>query len=812
VPTPYRLGAQTIGALRRGGEELVFAPGEGIVRRGEKAEWLYVVVSGEVEIAIQDGEAPRRTLARLGAGATFGAEAALAGQASTVDATALDEVRVLRYPAGSLPTALEESASLRRKLFQGLAHQYREATSDVLGLLRSTDVIARLAQGDDEVSGLVAVSSRMRNVVKRLDLAAARRDPLLLVGEAGTGRTVAARRVHHGSGYAEGSLIAVSCAKLAPGRASALILGRDDPEGGDGHPGGIDLARGGTLLLRDVDALDEAVQQRLARCLADPASPVGGAVPQTRLVATAGAPGNAAGSRPSLDPELLACFEQVVDLPRLASRPRDVLPLADAFLARHGDPEAAFDEGARHALLSMPYRRANVAELREVVDLAVRVAAGPMIRAEHILTGLGDADAIGLDLTDSAPLRRLTRGRLLSAIKTATAVGFLAVIALCLTAATTTPAQLANGAIWSLWEPLVFASFLLAGPVWCTVCPLSSVGRAAQRAGSLGRPPPAWVRRHGPWLAVAGFALIVWSERVFAMTVQPLGSGVLLLALLAAAVVCGLIYSRELWCRHLCPLGRLGVALAPAAPLELGARRSVCASACEGHECYRGDGEIPGCTVHHHPLKTREAHRCKLCLDCLRSCPHSSARLQLRPPLRGVATLESSAADLGMFSLAVAALAAVLLLPVASPEAGRPFAFTWLCVAAVCAGLLGHRLLVGQPPENDARHALRVRVAAASMILGWGALMVSQLENLPLLGRLDLVVRTGPGWLPAQLPGLLIAQLGVLAAAWLLATLALRRIRAAAAATESLSPVAWAGAHLAFLGYAAAAAVVVILR
>jgi hypothetical protein len=101
------------------------------------------------------------------------------------------------------------------------------------------------------------------------------------------------------------------------------------------------------LLLRDVDALDATVQRALARCLADPASPVGGAVPETRLVATAG--------------------------------------------------------------------------------------------------------ASGLDLTTSAPVRRLTRGRWLSAIKATTALGFVAVIALCLTAATTAPARLANDAIWSLW-------------------------------------------------------------------------------------------------------------------------------------------------------------------------------------------------------------------------------------------------------------------------------------------------------------------------------------------------------------------------
>jgi hypothetical protein len=41
----------------------------------------------------------------------------------------------------------------------------------------------------------------------------------------------------------------------------------------------------------------------------------------------------------------------------------------------------------------------------------------------------------------------------------------------------------------------------------------------------------------------------------------------------------------------------------------------------------------------------------------------------------------------------------------------------------------------------------------------WGrALLVSRLENLPLLGRLDLVLRTGPGWLADDLQRLAEAE------------------------------------------------------
>ena len=50
-----------------------------------------------------------------------------------------------------------------------------------------------------------------------------------------------------------------------------------------------------------------------------------------------------------------------------------------------------------------------------------------------------------------------------------------------LAAGTSAIARYANGAVWMLWEPAVFGLFLLVGSLWCTVCPLSSAGRAIQR-------------------------------------------------------------------------------------------------------------------------------------------------------------------------------------------------------------------------------------------------------------------------------------------------------------------------------------------
>ena len=109
---------------------------------------------------------------------------------------------------------------------------------------------------------------------------------------------------------------------------------------------------------------------------------------------------------------------------------------------------------------------------------------------------------------------------------------FAAATLFCLAASTSAAARYANGAVWMLWEPAVFGLFLLLGTVWCTVCPLSSAGRAVQRRFSLDRPPPAWILRTGSWLSAAAFVLILWSEEFFHMAENPFPTGVMLFGLM----------------------------------------------------------------------------------------------------------------------------------------------------------------------------------------------------------------------------------------------------------------------------------------
>ena len=799
------LGPATVGFLRDAGEEVGAGEGDVIVRRGEHQEFFYVVIEGEVELLLSEGEGRSRPLARIGEGGIFGAESVLGKEGAAIDAVAVTDVRLLRYPASALPSALQESASLRRKLLGGIARQIHKTTSDALDVMHGAEVMARLVQGDNDPDELIAASPRMKAIKKKVANCADSDDPMLVLGEDGTGKTLIARLIHDGSARSTGPLIAVNCRELAPGHAAELILGEDlggRLPAGERASGGIHLAHGGTIVLRGADALEPAAQHLIAAYLRGRSNPR--AFPDTRFIVTA-REASKGEENDALTQDLTESFGEVIKIPPLGKRLKDILPLAEEFMQRQGPNPPVITEGARHALLSLRYQRRNIAELREILDLAVRVAEGGEIRAEHIFGGVGDDELVpGMDITGTPLMRRMLQKISLPAVRVTTLVGFVAVIALCLASASSLFGRAANTAIWSLWEPAVFALFFLVGPVWCTVCPLSTAARWTKKLHHSKRPPPEWLIRHGPWLAIVGFALIIWVERVFNSAENPVASGLLLLGLIAAAMISALLFRREVWCRHLCPLGRLATTLAPASPLQIVAKSRVCASTCTTHACYRGTQDIPGCTVFHHPLEGKQAYRCKLCFDCLQSCPHHSANLQLRPPLLALWRLDSSAADLSMFAVTVTLLALGLVAARTFEVLASPLRFTLLCILAIVAGIALHSAVMALA-ATERRMAIMIRLAITLMILGWAALMTSQLANIAILNDAWVVLPTStllPSWMPSEFSLLISLQIGTVIFGLFLALISLGHVNFRG--TSFWTRFGRRAAPVVFVGYAAA--------
>ena len=224
----------------------------------------------------------------------------------------------------------------------------------------------------------------------------------------------------------------------------------------------------------------------------------------------------------------------------------------------------------------------------------------------------------------------------------------------------------------------------------------------------------------------------------------------------------------------------------------------MCASTCTTHDCYKGSKSkgIPGCTVFHHPLDASEAYTCKLCMDCLSSCPHQSARVYLQAPLVGVWRLGTATRGLSLFSLTVFLLAPAVLAAQRGFGLDTPAGITAASLAALAGGAVMSWLLPGLLNGGEEEESpISAQVSFALLLLGWGPLMAYQFGNITALSAFHLT--TDPPSLLGKLVGasditlLPVAQIFIVVMAAALAGITLWRIQVRAH-RDGLA-IAWGG-------------------
>ena len=235
--------------------------------------------------------------------------------------------------------------------------------------------------------GQSPVMARVRGDIGRV---AATALPVLVLGETGVGKELAAREVHARSGR-RGPFVAVNCATLAAGLAEAELFGHE-PGAFTGavtrREGLFAAAAGGTLFLDEVAELPLLVQPMLLRALAlGEVRPVGASRVRradVRVVAATNRDLDADVSEGRFRADLLARLGGwTLRIPPLRRRREDILPLARRRLHdQPGRPRLSAD--AAEALLLFDYPN-NVRDLEHELDAAVARwdARGPLGR-EHL--------------------------------------------------------------------------------------------------------------------------------------------------------------------------------------------------------------------------------------------------------------------------------------------------------------------------------------------------------------------------------------------------------------------------------------------
>ena len=628
---------------------------------------------------------------------------------------------------------------------------------------------------------IVAQSPKIKQAVKQLEKLATSQSPVLFSGSQGSGKTFFAAKLHNMlEGGEQDPLILVDCGEIGDSKFKETLFGSAEKLKDNNQfirfkslhdYGTVHLAENGTLVLINIDTLSledlEAIDDYL--CQVEDGSSV---LPKCRIVATTQIDVSTLGNKEDLrKPIFDRIFQDHVNVPELNKRRKDILPLARLFLAGQGvEGSKQFTRGAENALLSKQYNQSNVKELRDAVELAVLVADGDTIRSEHIFTGpLEQATDLELDLTDIAPVKLLIGDKSLSLLRSAVLAFFVSLIVLTLAFPERISGIVGNDLVWGAWWVFLVFGFLLLGRVWCTVCPLSTAGRLVNRIWSLAKAPPGFVKKSSPFLIPVGFVGIIWVEQFFHMTINPRPTGFLLITLIVLAVLFAVFFERETWCRYLCPLGNFGGIFSLSATLFVRSTPNVCATKCTTHNCNKGSDEYPGCPVFHHPLFAKNAHICKLCFTCLKSCPHGSARLYLRPPLIRIWQQLDIEETISYFALVFFFISPFLLASDRIPQFAGPLALTTatlssLLFAAICRYTLP-KLLFG----NDENSLLSTtRFTLVLLLLAWGPFAAFQFGHIAGLDTLVVTSLSPQNLLNTLFPsqGLPLLALVQLCAIW----------------------------------------------
>jgi len=207
--------------------------------------------------------------------------------------------------------------------------------------------------------------------------------PVLLVGERGTGKELAAARLHYLSPRWQGPLVVLDCAALAPTLAEAELFGHETGAftgAGARRAGRFERADGGTLFLDEVGNIPAGVQDKLLRVVEyGVLERVGGTQPvrvDARVVAATNADLPAMVARGNFRADLLDRLSfEVLAVPPLRERGDDVILLARHFAASMAAEldlpyTPALAPAAMAQLLAHPWP-GNVRELRNAVERAV---------------------------------------------------------------------------------------------------------------------------------------------------------------------------------------------------------------------------------------------------------------------------------------------------------------------------------------------------------------------------------------------------------------------------------------------------------
>jgi two-component system, NtrC family, response regulator AtoC len=252
--------------------------------------------------------------------------------------------------------------------------------------------VARDLSGERQLVGASPAMQRARELVMRV---APTDSAVVLLGESGTGKGMAARLIHRLSQRASGPFVDLPCAALPATLVESEVFGHERGAFTDAKlrkPGLLEVAHGGTMFLDEVAELEASAQSKLLKVIEERSFRRVGGVREVevdvRFVVATHVDLKKAVETGRFRGDLfyrLNVFQ--IEMPPLRERGEDVLELAFHFIGelnpRIGRRIGKIAESAAALLLTYSWP-GNVRELRNVIERAMILATGDTLTASHL--------------------------------------------------------------------------------------------------------------------------------------------------------------------------------------------------------------------------------------------------------------------------------------------------------------------------------------------------------------------------------------------------------------------------------------------
>jgi Nif-specific regulatory protein len=244
-------------------------------------------------------------------------------------------------------------------------------------------------------NSLIGESQKMREIYQLIAKVAPTDTTVLIRGQSGTGKELAAQAIHRNSPRAGGVLLAINCAVLSDALLESELFGHEKGAftgAVSQKKGKLEIADGGTVFLDEVGEMSPTIQSKLLRVLQERTfERIGGTRPiktDVRIIAATNKDLEAAIAKNEFRTDLYYRLNVIsFEMPRLRDRAEDIPLLAHYFIAKYSRKcnryVAGLSDKARQYLVSYSWP-GNVRELENSIERAIVLGSTEVILPDDL--------------------------------------------------------------------------------------------------------------------------------------------------------------------------------------------------------------------------------------------------------------------------------------------------------------------------------------------------------------------------------------------------------------------------------------------